>query len=188
VERIAPETSFRHGHHCSGFGGATDGSDGQTRTGSLDRILATPEDLPRRSHFVVQTLFALLQLMYLGFYVGALANLTEISDIFSSISFANWAFTVMIVTAVLLIPVRTFLLCAVLFRAPGMRSSVSEDSALALTLRCPVVSRSFPAFAPHQLRVGAGVRDALVYSTFAQRSLILMGAGEVTQEISNYIQ
>jgi cholera toxin transcriptional activator len=31
----------------------------------------------------VQTLFVLLQLMYLGFYVGALANLAEIEDLFS---------------------------------------------------------------------------------------------------------
>src|SRR3954454_2169023 len=40
----------------------------------LDRVLSGPEDLPKSSHAVVQTLFLLLQLMYLGFYVGALAN------------------------------------------------------------------------------------------------------------------
>src|SRR5580704_9436526 len=31
------------------------------RTGSLDRVLAVPEDLPKSSHSVVQTLFVLLQ-------------------------------------------------------------------------------------------------------------------------------
>ena len=47
------------------------------------RILATPEELPRTSYPVVQTLFVLFQLMYLGFYVGALANLAEIQDLLS---------------------------------------------------------------------------------------------------------
>jgi DNA-binding winged helix-turn-helix (wHTH) protein len=37
--------------------------------------LATPEELPRTSRPVVQALFVMLQLMYLGYYVGALANL-----------------------------------------------------------------------------------------------------------------
>ena len=31
----------------------------------------------------MQTLFILLQLMYLSFYIGALANLAEIEDLFS---------------------------------------------------------------------------------------------------------
>src|SRR5450759_4032311 len=46
-------------------------------------LLATPDDLPKTSYPVVQTLFVLLQVMYLGFYVGALANLAEIEDLFS---------------------------------------------------------------------------------------------------------
>jgi DNA-binding winged helix-turn-helix (wHTH) protein len=47
------------------------------------RILATPQELPKASYPVVQTLFILLQCMYLGFYIGALANLAEIADLFS---------------------------------------------------------------------------------------------------------
>ena len=45
-------------------------------------ILANPEDLPKASRRVVQTLFLSMQFMYLGFYVGALANLAEIEDLF----------------------------------------------------------------------------------------------------------
>src|SRR5579863_2296439 len=40
-----------------------------------NRILATPEELPETSPVIVQTLFLGLQLMYLGFYIGALTNL-----------------------------------------------------------------------------------------------------------------
>src|SRR5271156_1375014 len=93
----------------------------KAKAGFLDQVLAAPEDLPKSSHTVVQTLFVLLQVMYLGFYIGALANLAEISELVSPLPFATQAFTVMIVTAALLIPVRTFLLCAVLFHAPGIR-------------------------------------------------------------------
>ena len=54
------------------------------------RILASPEELPKTSYPVVQTLFVLLQLMYLGFYVGALANLAEIEDLFSACRKQRW--------------------------------------------------------------------------------------------------
>src|SRR5208337_3228781 len=54
----------------------------QSAAKSSRRILSSPQDLPLTSYSVVQTLFVLLQLMYLGFYVGALANLAEIEDLF----------------------------------------------------------------------------------------------------------
>jgi cholera toxin transcriptional activator len=160
----------------------------QARTGFLDRILATPEDLPKSSHSVVQTLFILLQLMYLGFYVGALANLAEISQIFSSLSFATWAFTVMILTAVLLIPVRTFLLCAVLFRAPGMREKFLKIWPFLLLFDVPWSLAPFLLL--HHINWGLALAcvTPLVYSPFAQRSLILMGAGERHHEISAAIR
>jgi DNA-binding winged helix-turn-helix (wHTH) protein len=91
-------------------------------TGPLSRILASPEDLPKISHPVVKTLFVLLQLMYLSFYVAALANLAEIGDLVSGLSKATQILTVLIVTAAIAIPVRTFLLSMVLFRAPGARA------------------------------------------------------------------
>ncbi len=83
------------------------------------RILASPQELPKASYPVVQTLFVLLQFMYLGFYVGALANLAEIEDLLSPLPKAAQALTVLIVTAAILIPVRAFVLSAVLFHAPG---------------------------------------------------------------------
>src|SRR6185437_8247944 len=84
-------------------------------------ILSTLQDLPRTPHRVVFTLFLLLQLMYLGFYVGALANLAEIQDLLSPLTYASAIFYGLIGLAVILIPVRVFVLCAVLFRAPGVR-------------------------------------------------------------------
>jgi cholera toxin transcriptional activator len=146
--------------------------------GFLDRVLATPEDLPKSSHRVVQTLFVLLQLMYLGFYVGALANLAEINEIFSGLPFATQAFTVMILTAAVLIPVRIFLLCAVLFHAPGMRSTFLKIWWFLLAV--DALWSLSPFLLLHHISYGLALAcvTPLVYSPFAQRSLVLMGAGE----------
>jgi len=150
-------------------------------TGFLDSILARPEDLPKSSHRVVQTLFVLLQLMYVGFYVGALANLAEINDLLSPLPSANEIFTLMIVTATILIPVRTFLLCAALFYAPGVRGKFLKIWRFLLPL--DVLWSLAPFLLLHHINYGLAMAcmTPLVYSPFAQRSLILMGAGNATR-------
>ena len=87
-------------------------------------ILASPDELPNTPYPVVQMLFVLLQLMYLAFYVGALANLTEIQDLLSPLPKSELIFTSLIVTAAILIPVRAFILSATLFHAPGAREKL----------------------------------------------------------------
>jgi cholera toxin transcriptional activator len=160
----------------------------ETTTGFLDRVLAAPEDLPKSSHAVVQTLFVLLQVMYLGFYVGALANLAEINELFSPLPYATQAFTLMIVTAAVLIPVRIFLLCAVLFHAPGMREKFLKLWRFLLPL--DVLWALAPFLLQHHINYGLALAcmTPLVYSPFAQRSLILMGAGRMNPEISTAIR
>jgi cholera toxin transcriptional activator len=141
-------------------------------------VLATPSDLPQSSHRVVQTLFLLLQLMYLGYYVGALANLAEINELFSPLPFASEVFIVMIVTAALLIPVRIFLLSAVLFRAPGARQKFLRLWWFLLPF--DVLWSLSPFLLLHHINYGVALAcmTPLVYSPFAQRSLILMGAAD----------
>jgi DNA-binding winged helix-turn-helix (wHTH) protein len=143
----------------------------------FDGVLAAPEDLPRSSHSTVQTLFVLLQIMYLGFYVGALANLAEINDLMSTLPFATQAFTAMIVTAAMMIPVRTFLLCAVLFHAPGMKRKFLRLWPVLLPL--DALWSLAPFLLMHHISFGLALAcmTPLVYSPFAQRALILMGAG-----------
>ncbi len=68
---------------------------------------------------MVQVLFVLLQIMYVGFHAGALANLAEINELFAPLPFAAPLFTVMIVTAALMIPVRAFLASAGIFTLRG---------------------------------------------------------------------
>ncbi len=141
------------------------------------RILASPEELPKASYWVVLTLFVLLQGMYLGFYIGALANLAEIEDLLSVLPRANLIFTVMIVTAGLMIPVRAFVLSLVLFHAPRAREKFLKLWRLLLPL--DVLWSLSPFLLLHHINVGLALACTalLLYSPFAQRSLVLMGAG-----------
>ena len=150
----------------------------------LDRILASPEDLPKTSHPVVQTLFLGLQLMYLAFYVGALANLAEIEDLLSVLPRATEAFMVLIVTAGIMIPVRAFVLCLALFYAPRAREKFLKLWPLLLAL--DELWALSPFLLLHHINFGLALACTalLVYSPFAQRSLILMGAGKVDPAIS----
>jgi DNA-binding winged helix-turn-helix (wHTH) protein len=142
------------------------------------RILATPEELPKVSHRVVKTLFVLLQIMYLGFYVGALANLAEIEELFSPLPRTTEAFAVLIVTAAILIPVRLFLLTATMFHAPGLRGKFLKLWPLLLVF--DELWALSPFLLLHHINFGLALAcvTPLVYSPFAQRSLVLMGAGE----------
>jgi len=147
-------------------------------------ILASPHELPKTSSAVVRTLFVLLQAMYLGFYIGALANLAEIEDLLTVLPKADLVVIALIVTAAVLIPVRCFVVAAVLFRAPAARHKLLKvwrflmpfDELWALS----------PFLLLHHINFGLALACTaiLVYSPFAQRSLVLMGAAETKSEIS----
>ncbi|HVN94480.1 MAG TPA: winged helix-turn-helix domain-containing protein [Terracidiphilus sp.] len=144
---------------------------------SRTRILATEADLPKASFAVVQTLFVLFQLMYLGFYIGALANLAEIEDLLSPLPGAILVFRVVFITAAILIPARAFILCAALFRAPGFRAKFLMLWPFLLFVD-ELWSLS-PFLLLHHINCGLALACTalLVYSPFAQRSIVLMGAG-----------
>ena len=171
VERIEEPVASVPGVVVSAAGAAV-------QSGFFGGVLATPEDLPRDSRGVARTLFVLLQVMYVAFYVGALANLGEIHELLSALSYARAAFLVIVGTAALLIPVRVFLVCMVLFRAPRAREKflrlwpglVVVDLVWALS----------PALLLHHINLGLAIAamTLLVYSPFAQRALVLMGAME----------
>lgn len=141
-------------------------------------LLASPDELPKTSHSVVKSLFILLQLMYLGFYIGALSNLAEIEDLLSPLPRAKLIFDALIATATILIPVRVFVLCAVSFRAPGVRRKFLRMWPLLLI--ADVIWALSPFLLMHHIDAGLALAcmALLVYSPFAQRSLVLMGAGQ----------
>jgi len=144
---------------------------------ALRHVLATPQELPKVSHRAALTILVLLQLMYLGFYIGALANLAEIDDLLSPMPRPALVFEAVIVTAAILIPVRAFVLCAALFRAPGFQAKFLKLWPFLLVF--DVIWALSPFLLLHHINAGLALACAtlLVYSPFAQRSLVLMGAG-----------
>ena len=140
-------------------------------------ILASPEELPHTSPVLALTFFVSLQVMYLAFYIGALANLGEVNDLLSSIPGSMVSFPLLIVMAALLIPARAFVVSAFLFGAPRARQQflrmwpflAAADMLWALS----------PFLLLHHINFGLALACValLVYSPFAQRSLVLMGAG-----------
>lgn len=151
-------------------------------------ILASPQELPKISHSVAQTLFVLLQIMYVGFYVGALANLAEIEQLFSALSRPVLAAVVLIVTAAVLIPVRAFILSAVLLHAPRAREKFLRLWPFLLPL--DVLWALSPFLLLHHINLGFALACTalLVYSPFAQRSLVLMGACGAAREASAVVE
>lgn len=158
------------------------------KAGIFARILASPEELPKTSYPLVQTLFILMQAMYAAFYVGALANLAEIEDLLSPLPRAAQVYTLIIVTAAIMIPVRAFVLCVVLFHAPGVREKFLKLWPFLLALD-ELWSLS-PFLLLHHINFGLALActTLLVYSPFAQRSLILMGAGARSREVSEIVR
>jgi len=146
--------------------------------GFFDRVLAAPEDLPQSSHVVVRGLFVAFQLMYVGYYVGALANLAEIHELMSPLDFSTPLFGLMVVTAAMMIPARAFLVCAVLFRAPGFREKFLKLWWVLLVV--DLIWSMAPFLLLHHINAGFALAcmTLLVYSPFAQRALVLMNDRE----------
>lgn len=139
-------------------------------------LLPTPAELPEAPHNVVRASFLLLQLMYVGFYVGALANLREIEDLLSPFRAATAIFYILVGTAAILIAVRAYLISAIALRAPRMRGRILKI--WPFLLLADVLWALSPLLLLHHINTGLALAcmALLAYSPFAQRSLVLMGA------------
>lgn len=151
-------------------------------------LLATQRDLPRASHALVRSLLLLTQAMYLAFYLGALANLPEIRRIFLDAQLLSPAvlMILLVTSAVMLIPVRLFIVTAVAFDYPQLPAKFSKLFPVLLPL--DLLWALSPFLLVHHVSMGLalGMTAALVYMPFAQRSLVLMfGRGwEIPQPAS----
>ena len=139
-------------------------------------ILADSHELPVVSWNLVRLLFSLIQLMYLSFYVVALARLHGVGEILLASEHAGrTALAALIVTAAAGIPIRLYLFSAAVF---NYRELASKFTKLFLII---LVLDELWALAPFLLVANIGMGSALaataalVYLPFSQRSLLLMG-------------
>jgi len=144
--------------------------------GSGGAILTTPEDLPLAPRKLVRTLLLLVQIMYLGFYLGALANLNEINEIFLEEGLLHPValMSLLVTTGAVLIPVRLFIMLAVALDYQNLSAKFSKLFPLLLIL--DLLWAVSPFLLIHHINGGfaLGLSAPLVYLPFAQRSLVLM--------------
>lgn len=143
---------------------------------SAGTLLTTPDELPTASRMLVRALLLLIQMMYLGFYIGALANLTEIDEIFLETGLPHPAavMSLLVTTAAVLIPVRLFIVVAVALDFQNLPSKFSKLFPVLLIL--DLLWAVSPFLLIHHINTGLalGLSAPLVYLPFAQRSLVLM--------------
>ncbi len=114
--------------------------------------------------------------MYLSFYVISLARLRWVQPILSeAVEHPKWIFALLVVTALVGIPVRLYLLSAAIFGYRGLPMKFLRLFPFILPLD------ELWALAPFLLvdQIGVGIAlaamAALLYLPFSQRSLMLMG-------------
>ena len=140
-----------------------------------DALLTSPEDLPAPPQAYVRILFLLIQVMYLCFYVVALARISFVEDLLQqAFSRHEWVSVVLIVSAAVGIPIRLYLLSAVSFDIQHLgRKVLSIFPAMFLLDELWALS---PFLLAPQIGMGSAlaVTAALIYLPFAQRTLVLM--------------
>jgi cholera toxin transcriptional activator len=143
------------------------------------RLLSAPQDLPSVAVGVVRLLFSLIQVMYLCFYVISLASLHRLDLVLGQVlQYPKWAFVVVLVTALMGIPVRLYLIAAAAF---GYRRLTDRFLRLfPLLFPLDELWALAPFLAMNQIGIGSALAAtaALLYVPFAERSLLLMGEGD----------
>jgi hypothetical protein len=134
-------------------------------------------ELPKASRGLVRTLFVLAQIMYLGFYIAALVNWGEIHWLVGTVfgdAPSRVITTVVLVTAMVGIPLRLFLLTAVSWDYPRFRQKY-DRMFLAIALLDLLWGVS-PLLTAHHIGIGItlAVSAMLLYLTFGQRTLVHM--------------
>ncbi len=139
-------------------------------------VLSDARDLPAVASGVARTLFLLIQLIYLIFYVLSLARIREVDALLREAAEpVRLILVVLIVTAAAGIPIRLYLITAVAFNYRGLSGKFRRLFPALLLL--DELWALAPFLAVEQIGIGAAiaVTAALLYLPFAQRSLLLMG-------------
>jgi DNA-binding winged helix-turn-helix (wHTH) protein len=138
-------------------------------------LLTHPDELPSVSQGIVRALFALIQVMYLCFYLVSLAKLGSIARVVEPmVSRPHWIVALVLVTAVVGIPTRLYLLASVGFDSTSLQHKFRKLFPLIFPL--DELWALAPFLAVHQLGLGLAfaATAALLYVPFSQRTLMLM--------------
>lgn len=140
-----------------------------------DALLAQTEELPSAHQGYLRILLLLIQVMYLSFYVVALARISFVQELLQQdFRYHAWISGLVIVSAAIGIPIRLYLISAVSFDIQHLTHTffrifpatfvLDELWALSPFLLTPQIG----------MGLALGVTAALIYLPFAQRALVLM--------------
>jgi cholera toxin transcriptional activator len=151
------------------------GTDSPTKSSSPTSLLTRPEDLPAVPRGHVRLLFLLIQIMYLSFYIAALARLGVVEEVLEHVfGRPAWITAILVVSAAVGIPVRLYLLSAVSFNIAGLsRKFLRLFPGIFVLDQLWALS---PFLLAPQIGVGLALAAtaALIYLPFSQRTLLLM--------------
>jgi DNA-binding winged-HTH domains len=151
-------------------------SSASTDSSTIDPELEIP--LPHRG--VIRSLFGLVQVMYLVFYVVALARLQEVSRVADSF-LPGWGSTaiqiLVLITAVVGIPLRLYLLSSIAF--DHRRLGINFRKLFPFVFVLDQLWAIAPFLLTQQIGIGAAfaATAALLYVPFAERTLIRIAYG-----------
>lgn len=138
--------------------------------------LSEANDLPEAPRHIVQILFSLIQVMYLSFYVAALGLLHWVELLLSrAVPHPKWLFALILVTALIGIPIRLYLLTAAMFGYRGLPAKFLRLFAFLVPLDELWALAPFLLVDEIGIGLALGATAALLYLPFSQRSLMLMG-------------
>ncbi len=153
------------------------GNNGSTREDSSDSVfqLTRVEELPVVRQVYVRTLFLLIQIMYLFFYVFTLGRLPAAEDVLEYLLGAHpAAIVVAVISASIGIPLRLYFISAVSFDVKDLSSKFLKIFPGILLLDELWALAPFLLVRRIGLGLALGITAALAYIPFAQRTLVLM--------------
>ena len=132
---------------------------------------------PPGSKVTARILFALIQLMYLSFYVLSLARLAAVKTLLAASGNAAGPLSIAImISAAAGIPVRLYLLSGAAFQYKGLRANFLKLFPLIVPLDELWTLASFLIVGKIGVGLAIAATAALLYLPFAQRRLLLMGS------------
>ncbi|HXW90847.1 MAG TPA: winged helix-turn-helix domain-containing protein [Terriglobales bacterium] len=138
-------------------------------------VLTRAEELPKVPQGYVRLLFLLIQIMYLSFYIVALARLSAVEEILAGVlAHPSSVTAALVASAAIGIPIRCYLLSAVSFDIQGLRAKFSKLFPAILLLDELWGLSPFLLSPQIGLGLALGITAALIYVPFAQRTLVLM--------------
>ena len=148
----------------------------QALNGRLASVLTRQDEVPPVPRRFARILFLLFQLMYLGFYIAALARLGRIEDMLENSSmYWTWIVVVLVITAAAGIPIRLYLLAAAAFDVRSLTRKFHHLFPFTFILDELWALSPFLLLPQIGLGLALAASAALIYVPFSQRTILLMG-------------